>query len=115
MQSVSGNFTGASSAPMRKLNRAVKMSFLKTYAAGVNFFTIGVSTIGGGDIIRGSGNVVQEWDKYNYSDFSNRIIDIEYNRESAIDPNVPVVVATADITLDNHDDYFTLNNPNSPI
>lgn len=116
MQSVSGPFTAATAAGQRrKLKSRVAISFLKTYTPGTSFFTIGVSTIGGPDIIKGSNSVVQEWDKYNYVDYSKRIIDIEYDREYSLDPNVPVILAMADITLDNSDDFFTLSNANSAI
>ena len=116
MQSVSGNFTAASAAGQRrKLKSRVAMSFLKTYTPGTNFFTIGVSSIGGPDIIKGTGSVVQEWDKYNYVDYSKRVLSFEYDREFSLDPNVPVILAMADIVLDNSDDYFTLSNASSPI
>lgn len=116
MQSVSPQFALNSAAGQRrKIKSRVAISFLKTYSPGATFFTIGTSTIGGPDIIKGTGGVVQEWDKYNYDDFSKRVIDIEYDREFSLDPNVPVILGMADITLDNSDDYFTLSNPNSPL
>lgn len=116
MQLVSGNFAGAAVAGQRrKLAKRLVMSFLKTYTPGTSFFTIGVSSIGGPDIIKGTGGVVQEWDKYNYVDYSKRVINMEYDREFSLDPNIPVILGMADLTLDNSDDYFTYNNPNSPI
>jgi hypothetical protein len=82
------------------------MSFLKTYAAGVTFFTIGDSLIGGTDIIKGTGAVVQEWDKYDYEDYTNRVIGFEYTRE--LDKLLGgSILAIADVSLNNHDDYFT--------
>lgn len=115
MQSVSGAFTAATGYPIRKVKASVLASFPKTYNSVTSFFTIGTSTIGGTDIIRGVGNVLQEWDKYNYTDYSQRVIDVEYDREYLLDPNVPLIMATADITFDNTDDYFTPSNTRSPI
>ncbi len=90
------------------------MSFEKAYDAGVDFFTVGTSTIGGTDIIKGESNVVQEWDKYTYEDFTSRVLSIEYERE-ANPPTNALTLATADIVLDNHDDIFTPGNTASPL
>lgn len=106
MQSVSQAFTDRVQAPMRHLDWRMLASFLKVFDDNIDFFTIGVSTIGGTDIIKGSGSVVQEWDKYDYEDFSNRVKSIEWVRE-ADPPLGAVTLAMADITLDNHDDLFT--------
>lgn len=81
------------------------MSFRKEFVPEIDFFTIGVSTIGGTDIIKGDGNVVQEWDKYVYDDYSDRVISVEWSRQE--DFPYSVAMATADITMDNHDDFFT--------
>lgn len=106
MQSVSTEFTNTADAKIRQLSWRCLMSFLKSYAAGVSFFTIGTSTIGGTDIIKGSGAAVQEWDKYSYDDYTNRVMSFEYSRE--LDKLLGgSILAIADIRLNNHDDYFT--------
>jgi hypothetical protein len=82
------------------------MSFLKDYDANIGFFTIGESLIGGTDIIKGQGDVIQEWDKYSYDDYSARIIDFEYTRE--MDKALGgAILSMADVNLENHDRYFT--------
>ena len=90
---------------MRPLGWRALMSFPKAFLDDVDFFTIGVSTIGGTDIIKGDGDVIQEWDKYQYDDYSYRVMSIEVTRqEEAVNS---VALAMADITLENHDNYFS--------
>lgn len=113
MQSVSQAYTDRVQAPMRHIDWRLLASFLKVFDDNIDFFTIGVSTIGSTDIIKGVGSVVQEWDKYDYEDFANRVKSIEWVRE-ADPPLGAVTLAMADITLDNHDDVFTPTNRNSP-
>jgi hypothetical protein len=114
MQEVTSSLYVKTKAQLRKLCWVCFISWTKAFNAGVTFFTIGSSTIGGIDIIKGMGDVVQEWDKYAYTDFSNRIINFEWTREQ--DPYIGgAVLSIADIVLDNHDDYFTPNQPGSPL
>lgn len=114
MQTVSGQFTGLTQAKLRQLYWLCYISFRKNLNDSIAFFTIGTSTIGGIDIIRGDGNVIQEWDKYDYVNYGHRILDFEYTREQ--DPYIGgAILSMADLTLDNHDDYFTPGHPNSPI
>ena len=108
MQVVSPEFDTASKASMRKLAWRCAISFDKTFDPTIDFFTIGVSSIGSDDIIAGEGSVLQEWDKYLYTDYSDKIISIEYSREQD-QPTGSLVMATADIVLDNSDDLFTPN------
>lgn len=114
MQTVSSDFTTRTSGVMRKIKHSVLISFLKQYDANIDFFTIGVSSIGGTDIIKGSGAVVQEWDKYDYEDYSSRVLSVEVNRETT-PPTNPLSFAICDLILDNHDDIFTPGNVNSPL
>jgi len=90
---------------MRPLSWRLLMSFPKAFQADVDFFTIGVSTIGGTDIIKGEGNVIQEWDKYQYDDYSYRVMSIEVTRQEEMVNSVST--AMADIKLANYDSYFT--------
>lgn len=107
MQSVSTQFNNRANGQMRPLSWRALMSFPKQLDENVDFFTIGVSTIGGVDIIRGDGNVVQEWDKYHYDDYTHRIISIETTRQE--EPINSVSLAMADIRLANFDDYYSPN------
>lgn len=105
MQTVSTPFTAATTAGRRKLHKRALMSFQKTYSATTRFFTVGVSSIGGADPIFGTGAVLQEWDKYDYSDYSDRIISMEVTREMDILGNT--IKSMADFTMNNNDDKFT--------
>lgn len=105
MQNVSDEFTTWSNADMRELNWQCRMSFGKEYDADITFFTIGQSLIGGNDILKGEADVVQEWDKYAYTDYTDRIIDIEITRQ--VEKWGSVTMSTADVTMNNYDDYFT--------
>jgi len=107
MQTVTSDFITRANKTMRKLTHRALMSFPRSYNSSVTFFTIGVSTIGGADIIKGDGNVVAEWDKYQYDDYSYRIKSIEVTRtEEQLNSTT---LAQADIVLENHDNYFTPN------
>jgi hypothetical protein len=105
MQSVSTQFQARSENEIRPVTARFKASFTKDFTDDVDFFTIGASTVGGLDIIAGSGNVVQESDKYAYEDYTDRLISVEWQRNEE-DP-FSVTQAFADVTLDNHDDFFT--------
>lgn len=114
MQSVSSQFTTLTQSSMRPLAYSVAVSFTKAYDPDVEFMTIGVSDIGGNDIIKGVNDVVQEWDKFDYVDLSDRVISVEYNRE--VDPPLSsLTLATAEITFANNDDFFTPGNESSPV
>lgn len=107
MQTTSTQFENRANGAMRPLSWRALMSFPKAFLPDIDFFTIGVSTIGGGDIIKGDGDVIQEWDKYQYDDYSYRIHQMEVTRQEE-DVN-SVALAIADIEFENHDNYFTPN------
>lgn len=107
MQTVTDDFKTRANKAMRKLTHRALMSFPRSYNPSITFFTIGVSTIGGADIIKGDGNVLAEWDKYAYDDYSYRIKSIEVTRTEEMVNST--TLAMADIVLENHDNYFTPN------
>lgn len=107
MQTVTTAFNNRANSAMRKLTYRALMSFPRAYNPAVGFFTIGVSRIGGADIIKGDGNVVSEWDKYQYDDYSYRLQSIEVTRTE--EPINSTTLAQADIILENHDNYFSPN------
>lgn len=109
MQSVSSTFTSKTNAAMRKLRYSVLMSFTKDYTDTIDFFTIGSSTIGGTDIIRGNDTVIQSWDQYTYTDYSDRVLSVEYEREVNA-PLASLTLGIATVVMDNHDDLFTPGN-----
>lgn len=114
MQTVTQDFTDKTRSSLRHLDWNCLISFRKQFDENITFFTIGESLIGGTDIIKGDSSVIQEWEKYDYEDYSSRVLSIEYTRES--DPPVGAIsLAYADIVLDNSDDIFTISNTSSPL
>jgi len=105
MQTTTSAFSQKANGAMRKITHRALMSFPRQYLPSVTFFTIGVSTIGGSDIIKGVGDVVAEWDKYQYDDYSYRIKSIEVTRQEEMVNST--TLAQADFVLENHDNYFT--------
>ncbi len=106
MQPTSGNFTLKAINPIRYPIGRLYVAWDKTYQSGLDFFTIGVSTIGGIDVIKGEGNTLTESDKYEYTDESDDLILIEYERE-ALEPLQSVNRAILDVILDNNDNRYT--------
>ena len=106
MQNVTAGFNNKARGYMRKINWAVSIAFTKTFEASVEFFTIGESLIGGNDLLRpANGDVVQEWDKYNFVDYSGRVIGISWERQ--FEDISSANSAIADVTFDNSDNFFT--------
>ena len=106
MQDITDRFLAKSRQDMRPLAWGCWMSFEKQFDDDITFFTIESSLIAGTDFIKASSSeVVQEWDKYAYSDFSDRVIDISITRQ--VETLESITTAMADIVLNNYDDYFT--------
>lgn len=113
MQTVTDQFQERAESNLRKPTQRVLMSFDKTFDDNIDFFTVGVSSVGGTDIIKGEGDVVQEWDKYEYAEYTDRVISVEWSRDqqSPYSANLGI----ADITFNNTDDFFNDVLPGRPI
>lgn len=101
---------------MRQLSWRLTGAFDKAFDDNITFFTIGTSAVGGTDFLPGTNEIVQEWDKYRYTDYSDRVIRIDWKRE--VDPVSSIVSATADLVLNNFDDLFSSGDyvkPSRPI
>lgn len=105
MQTVSTAFQNHADGQVRPISYKFMVSFDKQFEEDIDFFTVGVSEVGGDDFIPGTGIVVQEWDKYAYVDYSDRVVSLEWTREE--DTVWSVAQAFGDIVLDNHDGYFS--------
>lgn len=113
MQTTNTTFDNAVTSDTRNISWQLRMSFDKAFDPAVTFFTLDQSLLDGPDILAPTdNNVVQEWDKYDYTDYSDRVISMEITREE-VEP-YSVVQAYADITLNNYDNFFTPNS-GSPI
>lgn len=113
MQSTSLTFRRLAAGYVRPISWGVRASFDKAFNTSVAFFTLDTSILDGPDILAPSdANPLQEWDKYEYDDYTDRVVAIEVTRQE-LEP-YSVAQAFADITLNNYDSYFTPNS-GSPI
>lgn len=113
MQTVSDDFHAAAEGSIIPLAWALRIAFTKEFDDDVTFFTLDQSVLDGPDVLAPTDEQpIQLWDKYEYDDFSDRVIDMEWSRE--IQFPYSVQAALADVVLDNHDNYFTPNS-SSPL
>lgn len=106
MQTISERFQELQAAHMRPLSWQFKASFDKTLDDSVTFFTMDVSVLDGVDILASeSENILAEWNKYIYTDYSDRVIQLEYQRERQSPYSINLAIA--DIKLNNYDGFFT--------
>lgn len=111
MQDTSSRYQQLQASDVRPIAAKVFIAFDREFDTDATFFTINSSIIGGNDFIPGNGDVVQEWDRYLYTDYSSRLLAVEWEREN--DPIWSVSSAMADIVFDNHDDFFNPNGSSS--
>jgi hypothetical protein len=113
MQTVSTQFTQHAEGAVRPLSWALRMSFDKAFLDTIGFFTLDTSALDDGDLLAPSeDNPIQQWDYYQYLNYTDRIQMLEWVRE--LDFPDSVTSAMADFVLENHDDYFTPDS-GSPI
>jgi len=106
MQTVSQAFHDASQAGIRAHTWGLSVSFDKEYDDDIEFGIWDSSTWDGGDLWGSTeDNPIQQWDYYTYTDYTDRVIDMEWSREIEF-PN-SVQSALADFTINNYDNYFT--------
>lgn len=100
MQTVSGAFNTAAAAPINQPSFGLLVSWLKNYSASATFFTIGVSSIGGPDMLKGAGGVVTFFDKFNYIEETNNVNSVTIERTVSTIP-IGIMSAQMDLVLDN--------------
>lgn len=106
MQTVTNSFTNRAAKSVRRLSAQLLMSFGKSYSSSIAFFKLDTSLLDGPDVLApADSNVIQQWDKYSYTDYSNRIISFDWSRQDNLPSSVSL--AMADLVLDNHDGFFT--------
>jgi len=114
MQSVSSLYNRRAQGGVIPLDWGAKISFDKNYNDDIDFGQYDVSMYDDPDYLYSpsSDNVIQQWDYYEYRDYTGRIIEMEWTRE--IEFPYSVSAAMADFKVNNFDDYFTPNS-GSPI
>src|SRR6187402_2358487 len=106
MQTVSPAFHAMAQNSVIPIDWQFNVSFEKNFDDAVTFFTLGVSELNGLDVLGPSDdNPIQEWDKYEYLPYGDRVITLEWDR--TLDFPYSVQAAIADVVLNNYDDYFT--------
>lgn len=106
MQARTPLFDVLAKGDVRPVTASASASFTKTFNNDVTFFTLDTSTLDGMDILAPTeDNPIQEWDKYEYTDFYTRLISLEVTRQET-EP-YSVVQAFGDVTFNNYDKYFT--------
>jgi len=82
------------------------VSFEKNFEESTGYFTLGVSQLDGTDVL-GLDDMqpIQQWDKYDYVDYSDRLVSLDVDRSFEFPYNVQSAIA--DFTFENTDHYFT--------
>lgn len=113
MQIVPALFNQYAQGNVRPNAWGLRISFDKAYDDDVTFFELDTSELDGLDILGPSeDNPIQAWDYYLYLDYTDRVVQMSWDRE--LDFPYSVVSARADFEVSNTDDYFTPNG-GSPI
>lgn len=92
----------------RQLNTGIQVSFTKTTASGVRFFTINESLIGGNDFLKGAGDTPTFFDTYQYTDYTGKVTDWSISRQLGQFP-YGLIMAQADVQFDNTSKQFLPN------
>ena len=106
MRSVADAWSVEAYDTYRNVSQSTQISWKKAYSATYRPFTIGVSTIGGGDGIASSGAITSDWNKYLYSNESEYVVSVEYERALNM-PLGGLHTGIANVVLDNTSGRFT--------
>lgn len=106
MQSVSAAFTAEEKDSVRKIAHNVQVSWKKDSTLGNKTFTIGVSTIGGNDIIGINPGAIGSPGNYRYFDESDYVMGMSWERGLNM-PTGGLTKALAQVDLDNTSGRFT--------
>ncbi len=98
-------FLVAVAAPSSLVSYGVQISWPKAVVTS-SFFTIGVSRIGGSDVIKSGGAAVTFFDRYAYTDYSNYLVAMSVSQNIGQYP-FGIVSTQATLQLDNSDYLFT--------
>ena len=90
----------------RNVSASAQVSWKKAFNSTYRAFTIGVSTIGGGDSIASSGVVTSDWLNYDYLDETKYLVSMEYERLLNM-PLGGLTTAIANVQLDHTTGRYT--------
>jgi len=101
----SAAFQAAADATVNDVTFGLLVAWDKIYEGTATFFQIGTSAIEGNDFIKGAGEDVTFFDKYNFQEETGHVNDISITRMSSVTP-FGVFSAQADVELDNTDKRY---------
>jgi len=114
MNTVSNKFHQLAAAPVRPLDWELGISWTKTLAQNVNWFTLDQSELDDVDLLADNDqNPVMLWDAYDYQMSRDRVIDMSVERSVKFPYNIQSAVL--DVSLNNYDGLYTYGNANSSI
>lgn len=94
------------SGNVRPLSTQLSISFDKSFDDAITFFTLDTSVLDGVDILSDDETTeISQWNKYQYTSYTDRLIQAEWQREEVFPFSVNQ--SMADVTLNNYDSYFT--------
>lgn len=105
MQTVSTDWAALVAAPKVRLSDGVFISWLRD-TGSADFFTIGTSTIEGGDFIKSGGSAAAFFDKYQFDDYTSYVAAWTVERKLGSLP-FGLIMAQANLELDNSSKLFT--------
>lgn len=97
---VTPGFTAASEASVNDVNYDVMVGWLKNYNDTATFFELDVSTLDGPDFLKGPGDDVTFFDRYEYESEKDNVISWDVSRKTSLFP-YGLFMASANIVLDN--------------
>lgn len=114
MNTVSEKFNEIASGPIRPLDWQVGISWSKQRDPDTSWFTLDQSHLNGNDILADNdNNPIQMWGTYEYAMLRDRITEISVSRSVEFPYNVQSAIC--DVSLNNYDGYFSIDDDNSPI
>ena len=106
MQTVLAAFTAEERDTDRKIVQSTQIAWKKSYKNTIVFFTIGVSTIGGTDLIPSTDGSPSQWNYYQYDDDSSYVTGLAYERELQ-EPTGGLSAGMAEAHFNNTDGRYT--------
>lgn len=113
MQLVTSTFHQLAQGGVRPHKWEILMSFDKQFDDTLDYFVLNSSELDGSDVLKPiDDNPIQYWDYYSYAPFRDRLQSMSWSSSLAFPHSIQS--ATADISLNNYDNYFTPNT-SSPL
>lgn len=104
-----------SQGDIREPSYQVSMAFDKVYDPNISFarYDDGFLYDDSNLYAYTESDVLQQWDQYAYTDYSDRVLDVNWKRQESRPSNVSL--CQCDVVFDNIDDFFTPENETSPL